>query len=601
MQLDFVIPGEGIHTELCFGGMAVKVERRQRRNTKWKWLGSSGADDGDGKESSPGERPFGQEAEPQVTIETVRMGSKSAGKLELATRPDGSKRDLGKAWSGEMVPSSKRRKLLVPRRHQEAKATIMAEENFGVAARSFDDDQLNKTAGTTLVIRVPQGVNRQKAKMGIRTKLPQQPRSGTPRDWRVDVGEESLNGRRELEAGTSTFSRGAGLSPNDDSGFGLERGGGAGPITVPSFVTKSVRRPRTPLAGPSPRNGRMMSLSVILNQAAAAATPVPTILETFRAATQQKVKDGVMKSNLRRDSKTMHRRSEAHVGSFSGATGSELKDVLYDRRGPLHDTRVAWKASEGRTRVIQRKEDRKVRSMSELTSKNDVHGPSPSVFVFADEEVVPRVIEKLPSAAVQMSFPAAGPGRLGAKPCPFPRGERSARVGGSSKRKVEWHRSEEAHADAPSAGAEKVASEDGGTYVCKVSQVTSAAGSSISKEKLQEGFGGRVLSFRKQVRSSKPQRINVATLSQVKDTTGSAAEIVGDAVVKQKVRQVQLAEQGQLKVGITGNLLIKRRSDMLLPGESPKRPKVCHMLRDVNEGVVIASEGTTKSGERFRR
>jgi hypothetical protein len=125
--------------------MAGKLERKQRRNMKWKWLGSGGADGGDATDGSLGESSFEQEAEPQLTSETARIGSKNV--EEAVTRPDGLKRDLSRAWSGEMVTSSKRRKLLVPRRHQEVKATNVTEENLEAAARSLSDDQSKERAG----------------------------------------------------------------------------------------------------------------------------------------------------------------------------------------------------------------------------------------------------------------------------------------------------------------------------------------------------------------------------------------------------------------------------------------------------------------------
>jgi hypothetical protein len=140
------------------------------------------------------------------------------------------------------------------------------------------------------VIRVPQGVNRQKAKKGIRTKLQQQPKFGT-RDWKADAGEEGHagwgDGRRGLEAGKSTALRTAGP---------LMKGCGSVSGRAGGTVTNSIRSPRTPLAGPSPRNGRMVSLSVILNQPAAART-----LEDSGAPVQQKLRDGVENSISRRE------------------------------------------------------------------------------------------------------------------------------------------------------------------------------------------------------------------------------------------------------------------------------------------------------------
>jgi len=328
-------------------------------------------------------------------------------------------------------------------------------------------------------------------------------------------------------------------------------------------------------------------------------------------------RDGVANPIAKREGITMPKKSETHVWSVSGVVGGQVKEVK--NRGGPSATGVAWKATQGsRRRVVQKKEDaqsRKVRSMLELTGKNDddVHGPgASSVFEFAEEEhvaAVPRATGKqqaTASTAVQTDSPVAGPGRVVAKSCSFPQGERSARPGIANRRKVEWHRSEDAQAGAPgkssSAGAEKVASEKGEAYVCKVSQVRSAAGSSISKEKLQQGFGGQGFPVRKQMRSSKAKRSSVVMRegAQAKEGTGGPAEGVGVAD-NQKVRQLQVAVQGQLEGGITGNGVLKRRPESLLPGVSTKRPRVVFGLRKVNEGVVGETEGAMAIGEQLKR
>jgi hypothetical protein len=120
---------------------------------------------------------------------------------------------------------------------------------------------------------------------------------------------------------------------------------------------------------------------------------------------------------------------------------------------------------------------------------------------------------------------------------------------------VEWHQSGDAQVEVAgktwSSGAENGALEKGEIFVCKVSQVTSAAGSSISKEKLQEGFVGQGFPIRKQVRSSKAKRSNMAVREalQAKDRKGLPGEGVRVAE-NQKLRQLQ--GQGQTKGGIQG-------------------------------------------------
>ena len=590
------------HRPTCV--MAGKLERKQRRNMKWKWLGS-GADGGDAKEGSPASS-FGQEAEPQVISEDARIGSKIQ---EAVTRSDTLKRDF-RASSGEMIAPSKRRKLLIPRRHQEVKATNVTEENLEAVNLDLSEDS-KKKAGT-LVIRVPQGVNRQKAKKGIRTKL--QPKCGT-RDWRSGAGEEGRpgvgDGRRGSKAVKLTAPRPVGRPtkpPGSGSGSGSGEVGGAGPISLPSFVTKSIRSPRTPLAGPSPRNGRMVSLSAILNQPAEA-TQVPRAVDG--RAPVQKLRDGV--ARLRKEG-TMHKRLDAHVGSVN-VTGGHVKEVE-DQASPAMGMGVSWKG-DGRAKVVQKEEDaqsRKIRSLLELTGKNDVHGPGASgasVFEFVEDEdvAVPRAGKHATaSAAVQTDRPAAGPGNVSTKPCPFPRGERSARPGGPNRRKVpDWPRSGAAQVEtgkvsSAAVEAEKLASEKAETYVCQVSQVRSAAGSSISKEKLQQGFGGPGFPVRKQVRSSKVKRSNVTgeeSLAKDAKLPVGGVRVAESGSVQLEARQVQAHTLGE--GGLTGNGVLKRRSGLGLAGVSAKRPRVVLALKKVKEAVVSEIEGSMESGELLKR
>jgi hypothetical protein len=581
--------------------MAGKLERKQRRNMKWKWLGS-GADGGDAKEGSLASS-FGQEVEPQVTSEDARIGSKVQ---EALTRPDALKRDFG-ASSGEMVAPSKRRKLLIPRRHQEVKGTNVTEENLEAANLDLSEDSKQKAG--TLVIRVPQGVNRQKAKKGIRTKL--QLKCGTG-DWRSGAGEDGVNGegdgRRGPEIGKPVAPRPVGrpmkASGGSGSGSSPMRAVSSSPIGLPSFVTKSVRSPRTPLARPSPRNGRMVSLSVILNQPEEA-SPVSRAVEG--RAPVQKLRDGA--ARLRKGG-TFHKRLDAHVRSDS-VTGGRVEEVK-DRGSPAMGIGVPWK-DEGRARVVQKKEDaesRKIRSMLELTGKNDVHGPGASgasVFEFVEDEDVAVSRAGKPataSAAVQTDRAAAGTGWVGRKSCPFPRGERSARPGGPNRRKIPvWPRSGAAQGEAgkrssAAVEAEKVAWEKAGTYVCQISQVRSAAGSSISKEKLQQGFSGPGFPVRKQVRSSKVKRSSVAgEESQEKAARASDAGVrVGElGTVKHKARQVHV------KGGVTGNGVLKRKSELWMAGVSAKRPRVVLAVKKVKEAVVSEIEGYMENGELLKR
>ncbi|KAG0586446.1 hypothetical protein KC19_2G091100 [Ceratodon purpureus] len=576
-----------------------KLERKQRRNTKWKWLGS-GVDGGDAMEGSPASS-FGQEAEPQVTSEDARIGLQLQ---EAVTRPDALKRDF-RASSGEMVAPSKRRKLLIPRRHQEVKATNVTEENLEAVNLDLSEDS-KKKAGT-LVIRVPQGVNRQKAKKGIRTKL--QLKCGT-RDWRSGAGEDGVpgegDGRRDPEAGKLATPRPVGrpmkASGGGGSGSGSMKAVGLGPIGLPSFATKNIRSPRTPLAGPCPRNGRMVSLSAILNQPTEA-KQVPTPVDV--RAPVQKLRDGV--ARLRKEG-TLHKRLDAHVGSVN-VTGGHVKEVEA-QGGPAMGMGVPWKG-EGRTRVVQKKEDaqsRKIRSLLELTGKNDVHGPGASgasVFEFVEDEnvTVSRASKQATaSAAVQTDRPAAGLGSVGTKSCPFPRGERSARPGGPNRRKFpEWPRNVAAQVEAGKRSslvveAEKVASEKAGTYVCQVSQVRSAAGSSISKEKLQQGFSGPGFPVRKQVRSSKVKRSSVAGEgSQTKDVRAPdvGVRVPELGAVKHEARQTPVLGKG----GLTGNGVLKRTAELGLAEVSAKRPKVVLALKKVKEAIVSEIEGSIENGE----
>ena len=579
--------------------MAGKLERKQKRNWQWKWLGS-GANGGNPKEGSPASS-FGQEAEPQVASEDARIRSKVQ---EVVTRSDVLKRDF-RASSGEIVAPVKRRKLLVPKRHQEVKATNVTEENL--EATNLDLSEDSKKAGT-LVIRVPQGVNRQKAKKGIRTKL--QPKCGT-RDWRSGASEDGISGegdgKKGPESGKLVAPRPVGrpmkASGGCGSGSGSMRAVGSGPIGLPSFVTKSIRSPRTPLAGPSPRNGRMVSLSAILNQPAEECL-VPRAVKS--RAPVQKLRDGV--ARLRKEG-TLQRRLDAHVQSDS-VSGGHVKEVK-DRSSSAMGMRVLWRG-EGRAKVVQKKEDaqnRKIRSMMDLTSKNDVHGPGASgasVFEFVEDEnvAVSRAGRQVTvSAAVQTDRPA-GTGWVGTKSCSFPRGERSARAGGPNRSKVpKWPRNVAAQVEAgkkPSAAveAEKVASEKAGTFECQVSQVRSAAGSSISKEKLQQGFSGPGFPVRKQVRSSKVKRSSVAV-------EGSQEKAVNVPVERVRVGELGAvrheARQVYVKRGVTGNGMLKRKPDFCMAGVSAKRPRVLLAVKKVKEAVVSEIEGSMENGELLKR
>ncbi|KAG0625738.1 hypothetical protein M758_2G077300 [Ceratodon purpureus] len=495
-----------------------KLERKQRRNMKWKWLGS-GSDGGDAKEFSPASS-FGQETEPQLTSENARIGSKVQ---EAVTRPDVSKRDF-RASSGEMIAPSKRRKLLAPRRHQEVKATNVTEENLEAANMDLSEDS-KKKAGT-LVIRVPQGVNRQIAKKGIRTKL--QLKCGT-REWRSSASEDGLtgegSGRRGPEARNLMPPRPVGrpmkASGNRGSGSSLMRAVGLSPIGLPSFITKNIRSPRTPLPGPSPRNGRMVSLNAILNQPVKAIS-VPRAVEGLGSV--QKLRNCI--ARLRKE----------------GASGA-------------------------------------------------------SVLEFVEDEDVATA-----STGVQTDRPAAGTGWEGTKSCPFPRGERSACPAGPNRRKfLEWSRSvavqrEAGKRSSAAVDAEKVAFEKAGTYVCQVSQVRSAAGSSISKEKLQQGFSGPGFPVRKQVRSSKVKRSSViGDGSQEKAVRVPVERVrVGElGSVKHERRQVHM------KGGVTGNGVMKRKSELCMAGVSAKRPRVVLAVNKV-KGVVVSDIEGSMENELFK-
>ncbi|XP_024368681.2 uncharacterized protein [Physcomitrium patens] len=647
------------------------LERKQRRNMKWKLLELDG-DRGAAKDVSP-TSSFGHGAEAPVTSEKVRLGSQ-VHEAHARADTDFSTKDL-KALSGEMLPPSKRRKLAIPKRHQEVKTTNVTEEN--VEAASLGEDSKNKAS--TLVKRVPtSGVNRQNVKKGIRTKL--QLNCGG-KDWRSNAGGDGcpdIGYSSEAGMGMSTTPKTGALSiVSATCGSGSGKADNVCPIAVPTFLTKSLRSPRTPLARPSPRHAKIMSLSVILKHAKDA-NPVPR--EVQNRPTEQKLRDGFPES---RNEGTIQRSLDAHVAS-SSVTARHGKEVN-DRQRP--DMRVSWKASKPRIKSIMHKADahvathgitadpkkevmdrvhsnmgiackisksrvegalqkrddaracsdsvraghskevkdryhpdtdvvfkeerrmrlmhkedalnRKVRSLLELTCKNNTLGPGAEVFEFAEDEDPAAVLkaDKLASAAVEMDNPAPRPASMGING-PIPRGERSARPGVPNRRKVEWHRSKDAQIEQSksenlAAERERRITDRQRTSVCDLSQVRPASGNSISKVKHQQGLGEQGCLVRKQVRSSK---VNIGKVTQdelqVKDARAFDDEVrVGDTgAVKHDVRHIQ-------KGGITGLGVLKRKPQLLsLPGIGAKRSKLAPGLKRVKESSVYEIERSMENG-----
>lgn len=417
-----------------------------------------------------------------------------------------------------------------------------------------------------------------------------------------------------------------------DSGLG--EAGTVGPNKVPTFLTKSLRSPRTPSARPSPRNGKIVSLSVILKQAKDS-SPISEAFEgkavvqklkeavpEFRnegtiqkrvdvhavsgsvaASRDKKVKDrdhfgmgGSWKTSKSTIEATVHKKVETHVAT-GNITAGPMKDVK-DKNRP--DTGVVWK--EGRKMIQVHKEDaqnRKVRSLLELTGKNNMNGPHAEVSEFAENEDSAAVWKagKQASAALQMDNPAVQPGSVGIGG-PIPRGERSVRPGISNRRKVEWHRSIDAQVEVDRsesvAEKEKLAPRKGDTFECELSQLRSASDSIISETKLRQGFGEQGCLVRKQIRSSNVKRSKIkGNKSLDKDTLSSDKRLrLGDTdTVPHEERRVQ-------KGGITGLGVLKRKGGpelLSLPGASTKRPKFISGLNKAKEILVCDIEASMES------
>lgn len=234
-----------------------------------------------------------------------------------------------------------------------------------------------------------------------------------------------------------------------------------------------------------------------------------------------------------------------------------------------------------------------MQDLLKLTSNNNLGGPGASVFEFLEnEDVAVARAAKQVTAAVQTENAITRAWSVGMIAGHFPRGERSARTGSLKRRRVEWPRSKNAQIEAGN-----MVSRMEGTFVCKISQVRSIAGSNDFKEKLQRKFGRQSLPIGKQVRSSKVKRNKeVVEGLQAKNTRVS----VGVHVVEINSTQLELRHlQGQMKVGLTGNgvLKLKRPSDLSSISElSAKRPKLVHALNKLEDSASI-TDGTLEHGE----
>lgn len=449
-----------------------KLEKKRRRTMKWKRLDS---------DVGAGESKKGK---------TMTSSDQIGGPKDLVQKTDdqGGRGGILKV-PAEKEPFLKRRRVSASSDHPSAVTNAKEREanEEKMKTQEADCDTVERKIGT-LVIRVPQGVNRQKAKRAVRTN--------TISTSKVDVSEKRHpSPENTIEGpviGKSTtknlhLNRSSGSSsPPTPANTSLEP-----QKELPSKLTKSLRSVRTPLGGPSPRNGRMVSLSDIMKQPAQSRNR-PEFKEGLKGASN--VKAEVTRTRVEGK---FQKKVDANVPvvALTLHTRNQLKEREFPEKEPPRE--------EKKVRVLHKEEARKVRSLWELTGKNNLPGPGAEVFDFAEDAMDGSRACKEDASTVQTKNSTP----LFERSCSFPRSGRSARSVLPNKRNVEWHRSKDAQVDPGKIEDEAMASENDPPpmkwTISTDGSRASAARTRVPRPDLCQNANFEVSHLRKQVRSNK--------------------------------------------------------------------------------------------------
>lgn len=445
---------------------------------------------------------------PKIPVEKPETGTAMK---KLESRLDQGAKDWGQLPKGsvEKEPLLKRRRVALaidnPSSVAGDKQTEAIQENLGAA-----EDTASQRKVGTLVIRVPQGVNRQKAKRAVRTNSHfMKP----PTVSKADVVDEGhpLTGRVAEGSVATDLNTSKGNLSKKNSGFLVTGDATVGPSQpTPSLLPKNLRTVRTPLGAPSPRNGRMVSLSVILNQPTEPQISIkvnqapkedkkPNVDMTKIKVDMLKSKPGISRSNPDGNSQKKSVASAGCAAIKPGPSNEVHVSVVPELELPCKEGKI--------TRVLHKEDTRKVRSLWELTGKNKTPVSVAEVFEFAEEDGDIAMYGKQGAKIVQtgQSTPKTNP--LSGISYPFPRSGRSARSFLPNKRIAEWNKSKNVKADPGKTGSQGLEEErtevETDWSIHRDSAQTPAAHVWTSKPDLHRNSNSALSPVTKQIRSSK--------------------------------------------------------------------------------------------------
>lgn len=524
-----------------------KMDKKRRRTLKWTQLD---ADEGAGEPKQGSLVTIsGHTLGPVTSVDKSEVGTKMR---KSEARSDQGVEDTGVSakTSEEAVPLSKRRKSVVVSERSsapEAKTPECTENRTTVGG----DGEQRKVR--TLVIRVPQGVNRQKAKRANCTDSSPNTRVA---ESKLDLSEEACPPKSGAATGPI-----CGASPSTE-GAPVNRKSSSCEVAntvlarqeeVPSFLTKSLRSARTPRGGPIPQSGRMMSLSAILKQ------PKHLRINSNNNAGHKQVQ------KLNTEASTSHLQGKIHkkldasvafVATLTKVTNFSLPEM----------------ESERKTRVLSKEDAQKVRRLGELTSKLKMHGPGTEVFDFAEEGTEIVRANKQGTAKVQTADSTLKDSSVKTY-FPIPKSGRSARSF-PNKRNVEWHRSKDAQADPGKSNeavvAEKVIPQKKRTGL-SYSLQPPAGSTCIPRVDQHPNSVPQVSLVRKKVRSSTVKRPQ--TVPRHFETEGS--DVNGREENRDSAANTKGARHVQSRPIFVASTALKRPPDHLDKFESlSKRPKM---------------------------
>jgi len=398
-------------------------EKKRRRTMKWKRLDSDVGAGESKKAKTMALSEYNVEAE-EEQVEKPEVGNKN---VESDVRPDQS----GEIQGGGIalkIPTEKealkwRRVPLGSDNHSSASVAQGKERTVETITNGEGEGttQVPQHKNETVLLRVPQGVNRQKAKRALRTNLGPGKHSG------IDGGSGILAPVEKLAQ--------VSLLDNSDTtkvSFLKKRDSGSNTPAVTTkaqtnhvlshHMTENFRSVRIPNRCPSPRNGRMVSLSDILKQPA---EPIPS--SKSRTTVREALKGA---ADVR-----------AHKKGDSPQVDMATKPITHvDQEKvpqlPLKDPKKVIKG----LRVLHKEEARKVRSLLELSGKsNQLPGQGAEVFDFVEEGIHLLEAHKHDTPSPPTTFQESVD--------TIPRSGRSIRTNPPRRRNVEWHRSEDAQSD----------------------------------------------------------------------------------------------------------------------------------------------------------